>query len=72
MICYHLILNLTLNYFLLPKLPSISNLNKCNKINESIFSETNCTSIVLWNNPNTIGSTLGLSKFTKYIKNITT
>ncbi len=60
------------NMFIVPMLPTISNLPRWIKINNSIFPNTSTTSIVIWNNnsPYTIGSTLGYPKFTSYIRNI--
>jgi hypothetical protein len=49
----------------------VVSLPKWININNSIFPKTNCTSLVVWNNTNTIGSTLDYSKFTKYIRDIT-
>jgi hypothetical protein len=59
------------NLFILPVFPSLASLPRWVKVNNSIFPKTNCTSLVVWNNPFTIGSTLGYSKFTKYIRDIT-
>jgi hypothetical protein len=66
-----LFLNSEINSFIIPILPNLLNLPKWRKINNSIFPETNCTSIVVWNNYPTIGSTLGLIKFSNYIRDIT-
>ena len=59
--------------FILPILPNTYNLPKWIKLENSIFPDNHCTSIVVWNNnnPNTLGSTLGLPKFTKYLRDIT-
>ena len=57
--------------FIAPIYQNISSLPKWVNINKSIFTETKCTQIVVWNKPNTIRSTLGLPKFTKYLKSIT-
>lgn len=59
------------NLFILPFFPHISSLPKWIKFEESIFPKTKCTSLVVWNKPYTIGSTLGLPKFTDYIRDIT-
>lgn len=37
-------------------------------VNKSIFPPTNCTSIVVWNGMNTTGLTVGLPKFTLFLK----
>lgn len=57
--------------YILPIYPSIADLPRWIKVKNSIFPNSNCTSIVIWNEPYTIGSTLGLPKFTKYIRDIT-
>lgn len=53
-------------------LTSISVLPRWININNSIFPKTSCTSMVVWNDksPHTIESTLGLPKFTKYIRGL--
>ena len=66
-----LILNPEINSFIIPVLPIVLDLPKWIKIDKSIFPKTSCTSIVIWNNYPTIGSTLGLAKLTKYIRDIT-
>jgi hypothetical protein len=57
--------------FIAPIYPNIYSLPKWVNINKSIFPDTKCTQIVVWNKPHSIGSTLGLPKFTKYLKSIT-
>lgn len=66
-----MILNPEINSFIIPVLPIVLDLPKWIKIDKSIFPKTSCTSIVIWNNYPTIGSTLGLAKLTKYIRDIT-
>lgn len=66
-----LIFNPEIYSFIVPVLPKVLDLPKWIKINNSIFPETSCTSIVIWNNYPTLGSTLGLAKLTNYIRNIT-
>lgn len=60
-----------LSFYILPLIPTISKLPRWIKFTNSIFPNTNCTALVVWNDPNTIGSTLGYPKFTKYIRDIT-
>lgn len=57
--------------FILPVLPKVLDLPKWIKIDKSIFPKTSSTSIVIWNNHPTLGSTLGLAKLTNYIRDIT-
>lgn len=66
-----LIFNPEINSFILPVLPKLLDLPKWIKIDKSIFPKTSCTSIVVWNNYPSLGSTLGLAKLTKYIRDIT-
>ena len=67
---YYLLIN-SYVLFILPILPNTYNLPKWIKLENSIFPDNQCTSIVVWNNPNTIGCTLGLPKFTNYLRDIT-
>lgn len=60
-----------INFFILPVIPSISSLPKWINIKKSIFPSTNCTSLVVWNRPYSIGSTLGLPKLTNFLRNST-
>ena len=66
-----MILNPDINSFIIPLLPKVLDLPKWIKIDKTIFPKTNCTSIVIWNNYPTLGSTLGLAKLTNYIRDIT-
>lgn len=50
---------------LIPVMPKI---NSWQKIHNSIFPYTSCTSLVVWGSTNTLGSTLGLAKITKFIR----
>ncbi len=45
--------------------------NKWNKIHNSIFPLTTCTDLVVWNQPGTLGSTIGILKITKYLRDLT-
>ena len=56
--------------FILPVLPKVLDLPKWIKIDKSIFPKTSSTSIVIWNNHPTLGSTLDLAKLTNYIRDI--
>jgi hypothetical protein len=58
-------------FFIVQKYPNILSLPKWININKSIFPKTESTSIVVWNSPHTVGSTLGYSKFTSFIRDIT-
>jgi hypothetical protein len=55
--------------FLLPIKPVIT--NRWEKPHISIFPPTDCKSLVVWNGPNTLGTTVGLPTFTKYLRSIT-
>ena len=48
--------------------PVIPVLNRWENIHKSIFPFTTCTDLVVWNKPGTLGSTLGLPKFTKFLR----
>jgi len=50
-------------------LPTITMINKWNKVNKSIFPKTNCTAIVTFNGK--LDSTLGLPRITKFIRDLT-
>lgn len=52
--------------FLLPLKPFIQ--KSWNKVEKSIFPKTTSTSLVLWNDPNTLESTIGLPRFTKFLR----
>lgn len=52
-------------------IPTYPIIKKWNKINNSIFPPTNCTDIVVWDKTGTLGSTLGLPKIIKYLRDIT-
>lgn len=41
------------------------------KIHKSLYPATDCTALVVFGQPYTLGSTLGLAKITKYIRDIT-
>jgi len=50
-------------------IPAIPIINKWNKVNKSIYPNTNCTSIVLFNSK--LDSTLGIPRITKFIRDLT-
>jgi len=52
--------------YLIPAIPII---NKWNKVNKSIYPNTNCTAIVLFNSK--LDSTLGIPRITKFIRDLT-
>lgn len=43
-------------------------LNPWQKIHKSIFPTTNCKDLVLYNEPGTLGTTIGLPKLTKFLR----
>lgn len=51
--------------------PLIGKLPRWIKVEKSIFPPTNCTSIVKWNESYTIGSNLGLKKYTNFLRSCT-
>nr|YP_009486067.1 hypothetical protein [Cantharellus lutescens]AWA82191.1 hypothetical protein [Cantharellus lutescens] len=63
--------NLRLDMSICSLIPIIPVINRWNKVHKSLFSYTQSTAIVSYNEPWTIGSTLGLQKMTKYLRDIT-
>jgi LAGLIDADG DNA endonuclease family. len=54
--------------YLLPETPVV--IKRWHKPHISIFPPTTCTALVPWNGPLTLGSTIGLPKFTLYLRSI--
>lgn len=53
---------------IVPLAPVIS---RWHKIYNSLYPHTDCTALVVWGQPHTLGSTLGIAKITKFIRDIT-
>lgn len=51
--------------------PMFPVVNRWNKIHNSIFPPTTCTDLVVWDQPGTLGSTIGIPKITKYLRDLT-
>ena len=45
--------------------------NVLEHVRDSIFPPTTCTALVVWNQPGTLGSTIGIPKITKFLRDIT-